>query len=355
MTIAALNSPTNPSSKMIQSRPIIVLDPGHGGADSGAVYKGRAEKNDNLSFAFSVRDYLIGYGAEVYLTRESDSNPSYSERLGLASAKKASAMVSLHRNAFKPETATGIEVWFFDMGQDFKNLSWEILSGVLAVADCANRGIKTGGSPSCHKIIPSCMLELLFLDNTQDNTVFDQNFSAYADAVAKGILKAIGITPVRTDPVPPPAQPVEPPVESILKDFKVGDEVIVTGFLYRDSYGGGRGMFLSGRKSKISRIADPSRKAPYLIDNVLGWVEKDSLSFPDSSAAVVPDRPKNPIVGNIVTLSGAPLYTNSYGGTPARKISGEYVVSMVIPGRAAGVLIGGKIGWIRTQDILSIR
>ncbi|KAH0795044.1 n-acetylmuramoyl-L-alanine amidase [Histomonas meleagridis] len=55
-------------------------------------------------------------------------------------------------------------------------------------------------------------------------------------------------------------------------------------------------------------------------------------------------------VGKSVTLSNANLYTDSYAGTYARKISGTYTVSRVISGRAAGVLIGGGIGWVRESD-----
>lgn len=54
--------------------------------------------------------------------------------------------------------------------------------------------------------------------------------------------------------------------------FVHGDTVVLTGYLYSDSYGSTKGRYFSGRKATITRIADTSRTAPYLLDGGLGWV-----------------------------------------------------------------------------------
>ena len=56
--------------------------------------------------------------------------------------------------------------------------------------------------------------------------------------------------------------------------FSVGDSVILNGYLYVDSYASIKGKYMTNKKAKITKIAPNSnlRKAPYLLDNGLGWV-----------------------------------------------------------------------------------
>ena len=63
------------------------------------------------------------------------------------------------------------------------------------------------------------------------------------------------------------------------KGFAVGDEVVLSGYLYVDSYASIKGKYMAARKARISRIAPDShlRKAPYLLDNGLGWARGEDL------------------------------------------------------------------------------
>ena len=56
--------------------------------------------------------------------------------------------------------------------------------------------------------------------------------------------------------------------------FSVGDSVVLNGYLYVDSYASIKGKYMTNKKAKITKIAANSnlRKAPYLLDNGLGWV-----------------------------------------------------------------------------------
>lgn len=62
--------------------------------------------------------------------------------------------------------------------------------------------------------------------------------------------------------------------------FKVGDSVVLNGYLYVDSYASIKGKYCTNRKAKITKIAESVnlRKAPYLLDNGLGWARADDLS-----------------------------------------------------------------------------
>jgi len=80
---------------------VIVLDPGHGGQDSGAksVVADRCEKEFTLDWARRLKPLLEAQGWEVYLTRTNDTDRSLAERIGIAEAHQAALFISLHFNS----------------------------------------------------------------------------------------------------------------------------------------------------------------------------------------------------------------------------------------------------------------
>jgi N-acetylmuramoyl-L-alanine amidase len=78
------------------SGPMIVLDPAHGGADSGARGETLVEKDAVLQMARLVRAELERHGFRVVLTRNDDSNPSYDDRAAAANAYRDAIFVTLH-------------------------------------------------------------------------------------------------------------------------------------------------------------------------------------------------------------------------------------------------------------------
>ncbi len=88
------------SKKINFSKKIVVIDPGHGGKDTGAIgYKGLREKNAVLKIAKKVGKYLRLYGYKVYFTRDSDVFISLRDRTHFANLKKADIFISIHANA----------------------------------------------------------------------------------------------------------------------------------------------------------------------------------------------------------------------------------------------------------------
>ena len=84
----------------------VCIDPGHGGAESGAVYQKRGrngwmliEKEINLDVALTLRDKLEDAGAAVTMTREGDSTVSLEARVATCNASGADITVSLHTNS----------------------------------------------------------------------------------------------------------------------------------------------------------------------------------------------------------------------------------------------------------------
>jgi len=77
--------------------PVIVIDPGHGGTDSGARgQNGIAEKDIVLQFARVARAELVRQGYKVVLTRDDDSNPSYDDRAAIVNSYRDAIFLSLH-------------------------------------------------------------------------------------------------------------------------------------------------------------------------------------------------------------------------------------------------------------------
>ena len=91
----------------------IVIDPGHGGKDPGAVRRRSAKEKDmNLTVAKHLYDYLKKQGFEVKLTRDDDSFVTLAGRSKIANEYKADLFVSIHTNAAKRTAAHGFEVYF---------------------------------------------------------------------------------------------------------------------------------------------------------------------------------------------------------------------------------------------------
>jgi len=86
-----------PPPQPVQSEPVIVLDPAHGGTDTGARGEnGLTEKDVVLQIARVVREQLAQKGYRVVLTRDDDSNPSYDDRAGIANGYREVIFISLH-------------------------------------------------------------------------------------------------------------------------------------------------------------------------------------------------------------------------------------------------------------------
>lgn len=89
----------------------IVIDPGHGGYDPGAVHNGVQEKDVTLSIALKLKAELEALGYTALLTRESDEFIALNDRVGFALAAKAAAFVSIHADSFGDKAVTGLSLY----------------------------------------------------------------------------------------------------------------------------------------------------------------------------------------------------------------------------------------------------
>lgn len=112
----AQSTPAGGSELPIATRPLVVIDPGHGGIDSGAeTANGIKEKDIVLAFALKLQQLLVESGRfDVALTREDDTFLRLEERVALARANKADLFISLHADSFQQPEIRGASVYTRD-------------------------------------------------------------------------------------------------------------------------------------------------------------------------------------------------------------------------------------------------
>jgi N-acetylmuramoyl-L-alanine amidase len=99
----------------------VVLDPGHGGEDPGAISrKGQKEKDVTLAVAKELRSLLSARGLDVVLTRESDIYIPLENRTVIANQKKADLFISIHANAHRNRKRKGIETFYLNFSPDLQ-------------------------------------------------------------------------------------------------------------------------------------------------------------------------------------------------------------------------------------------
>ncbi len=112
----ALSTDPGTHGAALAVRPLVVIDPGHGGVDNGAsAPNGVHEKNITLAFALDLQKILVESGRyDVALTREGDTYLTLNERVALARANKADLFISLHADSFQQAEIRGASVYTRD-------------------------------------------------------------------------------------------------------------------------------------------------------------------------------------------------------------------------------------------------
>ncbi len=181
----------------------IYIDAGHGGANSGAVYGKRKESEDVFQLAQAVADTLIFQpDIAVRLSRTADADPELTARTSDANTWGADYFISIHRNAFSPNRASGIEAWIYSKSEkngDAWTKAKRIVDALCAVTGLGNRGVHLGApnytdyAVNNYTKMTSCLLEVGFVDSDKDNAAFDKHFAEMAKAIAEGLCKAVGV------------------------------------------------------------------------------------------------------------------------------------------------------------------
>ncbi|MFC4078276.1 N-acetylmuramoyl-L-alanine amidase [Salinithrix halophila] len=180
----------------------IVIDPGHGGRDTGAVYGECREKDFTLQIALKVRDYLKSrYVAEVLMTRTTDKTVSLTARTDFANRNKANYYCSIHINA---GGGTGWESYIYNgsVSNFTKSARNTIHSTVMNVIG-PQYGVRDRGKKRANfhvlreSHMPAILMENMFIDTERDrNLLRSQAFiSDLANGIGAGLAKALQLSP----------------------------------------------------------------------------------------------------------------------------------------------------------------
>lgn len=184
--------------------PTVIIDPGHGGMDPGAVYQGRLEKDDNLKLAMALGELLSDQGVDVLYTRTDDVYDSPYQKAVIANESDADYLISLHRNASAvPGNASGIQTLVYaDRG-----LPAELARSInqeLTALGFRDLGVieRPGLAVLRRSRMPAVLVETGFIDNDSDNQRFDSSFQEIAQAIANGILAVLPDQTNKSTPEP---------------------------------------------------------------------------------------------------------------------------------------------------------
>lgn len=184
----------------------IVVDPGHGGPDGGAVGKDRTvEKEITLSVAKMVRDYLQQSGALVYLTREKDvdlaskgtrslagrKSEDIRNRLKLIHDKEVDFYITIHLNAIPSTRWRGAQTFYYPRFDESKHLAKMIQEEIIRNLENTNRTALSINGIYLLKYaeVPGALVEIGFLSNDEERELLKQ--ADYQRKMAVSIYEGI--------------------------------------------------------------------------------------------------------------------------------------------------------------------
>ena len=183
----------------------VMIDPGHGGSDTGTTGKplgGIREKDYTLNTSLATTEYLRSKGFNVIMTRDTDKTLSLGNRTALSNSLKPDLFTSIHYNGSTNKQGHGVEVFYKlkdKNGGTTKTVATNILNRILEKFKLTNRGIKTRVLPSDStkdylyvlrsNDMPAVLVECAFLDNENDMSLI--NSSAKVKEMGTQIGKGI--------------------------------------------------------------------------------------------------------------------------------------------------------------------
>lgn len=176
----------------------VVIDPGHGGPDPGAVgIGGLREKDVVMDVSLQVAQLLQARGVMVTMTRSSDIDLDLPPRVSIANRSGANAFVSIHANAIsmaRPDV-NGVETFFFSGGPS-RSLAGALQRRMMAISPgTRDRGVKQGNFFVIRRtVMPAALVEMGFVTGAIDapRLANPQFRRTMALAIAAGILDFLG-------------------------------------------------------------------------------------------------------------------------------------------------------------------
>ena len=179
-----------------QQRAIVMVDPGHGGKDPGAIgIGGLQEKQVILPIAKQVAEILERKGVKAIMTRDSDYFVDLGPRVATAAGYKADVFVSIHANSMglnRPDV-NGLETYYFASPKLAQTIHNSVLQNIDGIRD---RGVRKARFYVLRKSsMPSVLVEVGYVTGRED--VVRLRTAAYqkemAEAIAEGVLRYLNL------------------------------------------------------------------------------------------------------------------------------------------------------------------
>ncbi|MCM3669951.1 SH3 domain-containing protein [Mesobacillus maritimus] len=176
-----------PGPSAYTKKKTIVIDPGHGGNDSGTIgARGTYEKDLTIKTARLLANKLRAAGAEVIMTRNTDTYVSLDSRTTTSHYHNADAFISLHYDSIDDRSVRGMTTYYY-YGKD---LASAVHKGAINQTKMNDRGVRYG---NYHVIRENqqkaALIELGYLSNPAEETLVNSDY--YQQAVAEGIYEGL--------------------------------------------------------------------------------------------------------------------------------------------------------------------
>jgi N-acetylmuramoyl-L-alanine amidase len=188
---------TIPAGRPINHRVLVMLDPGHGGKDPGAIGVGGVkEANIVLSISKKVAKILERQGVRTKLTRDSDYFVDLNPRVEIAKRANANVFVSIHANSFQPRPeVNGLEIYFY--GSASGKMAEVVKRNILETVAQKGFYINNRNTRSARYLvlrksqIPAILVETGYVTNAAEAARLQKEDyqAAEAEGIAKGIIE----------------------------------------------------------------------------------------------------------------------------------------------------------------------
>ena len=171
---------------------LIVLDPGHGGVDAGAIGgQGVREKEINLAVSLKLKKKLEVVGAHVIMTREEDKYVSLYERAAIANNAGSIITLSIHCNFHPDSRVNGFEVFHHPDRKDSASLGKAIFEHVMRQVKIKPLAVKTSKDLVLTREtqMATVLIEMGFLSNRQEESFLKTE--EFQDKMVEGIFQGV--------------------------------------------------------------------------------------------------------------------------------------------------------------------
>jgi N-acetylmuramoyl-L-alanine amidase len=170
----------------------IMIDPGHGGTDPGAIgVTGLKEKDVNLELAIKLQRRLLAAGYNPILTRRGDQFISLSKRAEHANLREADLFISIHANSNSQSWINGTATYaHWNASKDNWALAWYLQSGIIERVNLKDNGLKAANFAVLRETnMPAVLLETAFLSNRKEEQLL--NSTTFQSKVVSGIVQGV--------------------------------------------------------------------------------------------------------------------------------------------------------------------